>query len=61
MAIHLYLDEELTQQISEGDLTNPDADTYNGTDGEIKDRQILLPMNRLYLQWLSMTSRPTSN
>ena len=40
MAIHLYLDEELTQQISEGDLTNPDADTYNGTDGEIKDRQI---------------------
>ncbi len=42
MAIHLYLDEQLTQQISEGDLTNPDADTYNGTDGEIKDRQVFV-------------------
>ncbi len=42
MAIHLYLDEQLTQQISEGDLTNPDADNYNGTDGEIKDRQIFV-------------------
>jgi hypothetical protein len=40
MAIHLYLDEQLTQQISEGDFSNPDADNYNGTDGEIKDRQI---------------------
>jgi len=42
MAIHLYLDEQLTQQISEGDFSNPDADNYNGTDGEIKDRQIFV-------------------
>ena len=42
MAIHLYLDEPLTQQISEGDFSNPDADNYNGTDGEIKDRQIFV-------------------
>ena len=42
MAIHLYEDAELTEQISEGDLTNPDDDTYNGTDGESKDKQIYL-------------------
>ncbi len=42
MAIHLYLDEQLIQQISEGDFSNPDADNYNGTDGEIKDRQIFV-------------------
>jgi len=42
MAIHLYLDEQLTQQISEGDFSNPDADNYNRTDGEIKDRQIFV-------------------
>jgi hypothetical protein len=42
MAIHLYLDEPLTQQISEGDFSNPDADNYNGTDGEVKDRQIFV-------------------
>lgn len=40
MAIHFYLDELLTQQISEGDHSQPDFDTYNGTDGEIKDRQL---------------------
>ncbi len=42
MAIHLYLDAQLTQQISEGDLSNPDAENYNGTAGEIKDRQIFV-------------------
>ena len=42
MAIHLYLDEALTQQISEGDFSRPEADSYNGTDGEIKDRQIFV-------------------
>lgn len=42
MAIHLFLDEQLTQQISEGDFSNPDADNYNGLDGEIKDRQIFV-------------------
>ena len=40
MAIHLYLDEGLTQQISEGDFSRPEAESYNGTDGDIKDRQI---------------------
>jgi hypothetical protein len=42
MAIHLYLDAQLTQKISEGDFSNPDADNYNGTDGEIKDREIFV-------------------
>ncbi len=59
MAIHLYLDEELTQQISEGDFSNPDADNYNGTDGEIKDRQIFVPMNRPHSPGRLMTYRPT--
>ncbi len=49
MAIHLYLDEQLTQQISEGDFSNPDADNYNGTDGEIKDRQIYVANEQTYL------------
>lgn len=40
MAIHLYLDEALTQQISEGDFSRPEAESYNGTDGDIKDRQL---------------------
>ena len=40
MAIHLYLDEALTQQISEGDFSHPEAESYNGTDGDIKDRQL---------------------
>ena len=42
MAIHLYEDAALTQQISEGDLSNPDDDTYNGTDGETKDKELFL-------------------
>ncbi len=42
MSIHLYEDSALTQQISEGDLTNPDTDTYNGTDGESKDKELFL-------------------
>ena len=42
MAIHLFEDSALTQQISEGDLTNPDDDTYNGTDGEAKDKELFL-------------------
>ena len=40
MAIHLYLDEALTQQISEGDFSRPEAESYNGTDGDSKDRQL---------------------
>ncbi len=42
MAIHLFKDAELTQQISEGTMANPDSDTYNGTDGESKDRELFL-------------------
>ncbi len=42
MALHLYKDGLLTQQISEGDMTNPDSDTYNGTDGESRDREIFI-------------------
>lgn len=42
MAIHLFEDSSLTQQISEGDLLNPDDDTYNGTDGEAKDKELFL-------------------
>ena len=42
MTIHLYLDEGLTQQVSEGDFSNPEADSYNGTDGDIKDRRIFV-------------------
>ncbi len=42
MSIHLFKDAALTQQVSEGTLTSPDSDTYNGTDGESKDRQLYL-------------------
>jgi len=42
MAIHLFKDVELTQQVSEGTMTNPDSDIYNGTDGESKDRELFL-------------------
>ena len=40
MSIHMYLDAELTEPISEGDMTSPDSDTYDGADGESKDRRI---------------------
>lgn len=42
MAIHLYEDITLTQRVSEGDLANPDEDTYNGTDGETKDKELFV-------------------
>ena len=42
MSIHLYKDSQLAQPVSEGTLTSPDSDTYNGTDGESKDRQLYL-------------------
>lgn len=42
MALHLFKDSELTEQISEGTLANPDSDVFNGTDGESKDRQLYL-------------------
>ena len=42
MAIHIYEDNALTLPLSEGDLANPDDDTYNGTDGETKDKELFL-------------------
>lgn len=42
MAIHLYKDAALTQQISEGTLLSPDSDTYNGTDGQSKERELFV-------------------
>ena len=42
MSVHLYEDNALTQQVSEGDLSNPDDDIYNGTDGESKDKELYL-------------------
>lgn len=42
MAIHLFKDAGLTQQVSEGTLESPDSDVFNGTDGESKDRQLYL-------------------
>ncbi|MHB9038472.1 MAG: hypothetical protein ACYC64_17610, partial [Armatimonadota bacterium] len=42
MSLHLYIDAELTQQISEGDMTSPDSDTLDGSNGESKDRQLFV-------------------
>ena len=42
MAIHIYEDNALTLPLSEGDLANPDDDTYNGTDGETKDKELFV-------------------
>ncbi|MHB1461996.1 MAG: hypothetical protein ACYC1M_11995 [Armatimonadota bacterium] len=42
MAIHLFKDAALTQQISEGTLLSPDSDTYNGTDGQSKERELFV-------------------
>ncbi len=49
MTIHLYLDEALTQQVSEGDFSNPEADSYDGTDGDIKDRRIFVANEQTHL------------
>jgi len=40
--IHIFKDAALADPISEGDLSNPDDDILNGTDGESKDRQLYL-------------------
>lgn len=42
MSIHIYKDTGLTEQVSEGDMTNPDMDTLDGSTGESKDRQIFI-------------------
>ncbi|MCE5322362.1 hypothetical protein LLG46_03485 [bacterium] len=42
MSIHLYRNTDLTDQISEGTMANPDSDIYNGSDGESKDRELFI-------------------
>jgi len=59
MSIHLYRDIDLTQQISEGSMTNPDTDIYNGTDGESKDHELFLANEQSTLA-LAMNATTTS-
>lgn len=59
MAIHLYTDSGLTQQISEGTLASPDSDTYNGTDGQAKDRELFIANEQTTLA-ANITSTQTS-
>jgi hypothetical protein len=42
MSLQIYLDSQLTNPISQGDLSNPDRDEFNGTSGESKDRELFL-------------------
>ena len=42
MSLQIYLDSQLTNPVSQGDLSNPDRDEYNGTTGESKDRELFL-------------------
>ncbi len=42
MSIHIYKDETLTQQVSEGDMTSPDTDLFDGTAGESRDRELFV-------------------
>jgi len=59
MAIHLYEDITLVLQVSEGDLSNPDDDTYNGTDGESKDKELFLANDQTTLA-VALASGETS-
>lgn len=49
MTLRLYLDEALTQAISQGDMSNPDQDIFNGTDGDSKDRRLFIANERAVL------------
>ena len=42
MTIHIYTDTELTERISEGDMTSPDTDTFDGSAGESRDRELFI-------------------
>jgi hypothetical protein len=42
MSIHIYKDEALTQQVSEGEMTSPDTDTFDGSAGESRDRRLFV-------------------
>lgn len=59
MAIHLYIDSDLTNQVSEGTMTNPDSDIYNGSDGESRDRELFLANEQTTLA-TAMTSSQSS-
>lgn len=59
MSIHLYTDTDLTDQISEGTMANPDSDIYNGSDGESKDRELFLANEQTTLA-AAMNSSQTS-
>ena len=61
MAIHLYEDITLTLQVSEGDLANPDDDTYNGTDGEAKDKELFVANEQTTLAAALASGRPRSS
>ena len=61
MTLHIYLDSALTQPVSEGDGSRPDADSYNGTDGESRDRQLFVANEQDALPRHLMPSRPRWN
>ncbi len=46
MTLRLFLDEALTQPVSTGDMSNPDQDVFNGSDGDSKDRRLFLANER---------------
>ncbi len=49
MSIHLYTDAELAQQVSEGDMSSPDTDVFDGVAGEEKDRQLYIANEQTFL------------
>lgn len=49
MSIHIYKDEALTQQVSEGDMTSPDTDTFDGSAGESRDRRLFVANDQTVL------------
>lgn len=42
MTLHIYKDPDLALRVSEGDMKSPDVDSYDGTLGEIKDRELFI-------------------
>lgn len=42
MSMRLFTDAELTNPVSVGDMSNPDADTFDGKIGEVRDRELFL-------------------
>ena len=50
LSIHLYKDAERTQRISEGDMTAPDTDVFDGVAGDEKDCQIYVANEQTALE-----------